>query len=380
MTKRLILFLTVVFLFIVSIVFYGHVAASEERVSRVLIIEPQELPKSYYFGVSENIDVRGDFATDVYVIGGNINIDGNIEGDVIALGGSVLVNGNVSQNLIILGGDVNVNGKVGKNIVIGSGSLNVLSSSEVGGGIIGLSGRTQIDGPVGGEIKVITQELNIRNKVGGDVETMAENINLMSEASISGILRVYSNNDVNVASTASISGGIEKHSAPKMSVPKDNIEKSRNVFNMFGFIGRLVVGLVMIKIFSKMLVSSTEVVVKDIWNITFKGALVLFFTPLLCLALVVTLVGIHLSLILFSLYLVSIYLSKLIVAFAIGNVFLKIKNHYLAFAVGLLIIYLLSWPPAIGGIFRLWVSMLGLGMMWVYFREKLRTKKDHLER
>ena len=107
-----------------------------------------------------------------------------------------------------------------------------------------------------------------------------------------------------------------------------------------------------------------------------RGILVLVLTLPLTFVLLVTIIGIPLSLILMALWLVSLYVSKVIIGIMVGrklaNKFFPLKKDSLIFSMilGIVICFLIFSLPIIGKILALLAMVWGLGGITLALKNK----------
>jgi hypothetical protein len=110
---------------------------------------------------------------------------------------------------------------------------------------------------------------------------------------------------------------------------------------------------------------SDNVSVKPLKNILW-GLLFLIVTPIVAVILLITIIGIPLSLILIAIYIIAVYVSRIFVGLWIGRYVLgKLKKETwhkaLILAIGLLIVVIGINLPIVGIFIHLIIILLGLG-------------------
>lgn len=104
-----------------------------------------------------------------------------------------------------------------------------------------------------------------------------------------------------------------------------------------------------------------------VWPSLGLGVLALLLTPIIVIILLITIIGLPLAFILFALWLIAIYASKILVGILIGrdlinNYWPKQKDSLiLAMIVGIIIASLIFALPIIGRIVSLLAMLWGLG-------------------
>ena len=95
-----------------------------------------------------NIDLNGPVNGDVLAAGGRINVNGAVAGDVRAAGGQISIGGNVTEDVTAAGGQVTVSSSIGQDLIASSGQLTL--SGTVAGSAVGTVGAYTKTGSVGG--------------------------------------------------------------------------------------------------------------------------------------------------------------------------------------------------------------------------------------
>ena len=128
---------------------------------------------------------------DLYVFGGDLVVDGTVEGDLVAGAGTVTINGTVEGDLVVGSGRVFVNGEVtgdvragagevtvdgtvGEDLLAGTGVLRISAAGEVGEDLIFGAGQVVVDGTVDGSVLGTASEYTRTGTVGGTEDVTIE--------------------------------------------------------------------------------------------------------------------------------------------------------------------------------------------------------------
>jgi hypothetical protein len=309
------------------------------------------LVKLPVFMAGENQIVDKPVDGDLMVAGSQVKITSDVKGDVYAAGGQIDISGTIGGNLIVAGGNVTISGKVLKNIITAGGQIKIDTSAEtsgyalVGGGTVDLLGK--FSGPV---------------KVGAGTLTVGE------KALINGNLEADVNKS-DISATSKILGEkkIQIHETKKVDTKPVQVSKFNN-FNylkeVVSFLGKLVLLFILIKLFGQKIIEANSK--KSFWSNLGLGLIVLIVTPFLSLMLLLTIVGIPLSGIIFSIYLVALSLSKVFASLLFGSYlsqkgYLKTKNLYSVSFISLLLLTFIGLLPFVGDFAKLFILFFGLG-------------------
>lgn len=303
------------------------------------------------FMAGENQIVDKAIDGDLMIAGSQVKITSDVKGDVYAAGGQIDITGTISGNLIVAGGNVTVSGKVLKNIITAGAQIKIDTSAEtsgytlIGGGTVDLLGK--FSGPV---------------KVGAGTLTLGE------KALINGNLEADVNKS-DISATSKILGEkkIQIHETKKVdtkTVQTSKFTGFSSLKEIISFLGKLVLLLILVKLFGQKIIETNAK--KSFWSNLGFGLILLIVTPFLCLMLLISIIGIPLSGIIFSIYLLAISLSKVVASILLGNYlsekkYLKSKNQYLLASLSLLLLSFLGLIPFAGGLVKVFVLLFGLG-------------------
>lgn len=307
------------------------------------------------FVTGQNNTVDKAITGDLMVAGGQNKISSTITGDTYVAGGQVNISGTVTGNLIVAGGDITISGKINKNLIVAGGQVMLDNLSSVNGYVLVGGGKVTLQGSVLGSVKVGAGSLLIGDKavISGNLEADVGQSEIASGAKIGGTKTV----NIHQPKTAK--------TMPTVMNQWKNVAVAGGIY---GFLSKLVVLLVLIKIFSKS-DKLKNLELGSFWSDFGWGLVVLIVAPFLFLILMATVVGIPLALIMLALYLVALYLSGIVVSIVLGKLMadkkiLKTDNIYLLGGVGLLLLVLLQMIPFVGGLVRMITLVLGIGILY----------------
>ncbi len=338
-----------------------------------IVLGKDQVVNGDYFAAGKNVAILGTVNGDVYAAGGNLVIDGVINGDLIAAGGTVNIRGKVSSNIRVAGGSVNVSGEIGRNVSAVGGDVNIENSAKLHGSLVSGAGNLNIFAPLPKDLTAGAGEIALNGSVDGNVSVGTGSLSINPEAKIGGDLWYVSDQLASIPPTASISGKVV-HTTP----PGPSPEESRNHFGEFlsgisilltliSFISALIIGFIFIKLVPVFSVETAEIIMDRPWKSLGIGFLTLIVTPLLILAIFVTIIGIPFGIMLLLGFLLALYLSKIFMAIVIGQTIAQVAHRNLdlvrAFVLGLVVYYLLNLIPFLGGLVVFFSLLLGLGAL-----------------
>jgi len=337
-------------------------ARSEDRSDkRVVTLPADEVVNEDYFAWGDVVEILGTVHGDVYTAGGEIRMAGTVDGDLLAAGGKVRMEGKVSQNARIAGGEVTVAGEIGRNLTVAGGKITLADAATVHGNVISAG------------------DLVIAGRVNGSVKAMAGNLQAASAAKVGGDLTYRSPHPAQIEEGAKIGGMVMQKKPNRMFdfSPGQMMGAVAGLFLLFkvvSFVSTLVLGLLLIFLFpgfSRAVVSTLR---EHPMASLGWGVVLLIVTPFVLVALLMTVVGIPLALILFPLYLISLYLARIVIILWAGTAILERmgKGGHPAWGllIGLFLYTVLTFIPGPGGLISFFVILFGLGAALLTLREQ----------
>ncbi len=335
-----------------------------------------------YLGAAGIVDIAGTVNGDVMIAGGMLNFDGKSSGDILAGGGEIKINGEKEGNVRVVGGDISIGGIVSKNITAVGGSVIIEKDSVVNGNVYIAGGNIEIRGDVKGDIKTAGGRVFLAGKTDGDVEIYADEISIRPDAKIGGNLVYHSNNELSVNENV-VAGEITRKSLPITENEEEDFGGFLLGFEMLRFLGLLILGIVLYKLFygkGKIILSSME---KEPWKNLAIGIVAIILIPVSILILLVSLVGWPLMIVVLFGFIITLMISKIVAIIAVGYLVnkrfkereLTKKFPWVNFIIGYLVLQILCLVPVLGWLAICLITTWAFGGVIWYFYRKLENKK-----
>jgi hypothetical protein len=324
---------------------------------------------------------------DLYIAGGNVTSSGTIVGDLVAGGGNVLIDGSISEDLAVGGGSITILADVGDDIRAGGGSITI--AGRVGGDVVMGSGQTQVTGdgiagdviwaggalnisaPVSGNLKLVGGEVLINSIVSGNVKFKGDKLVLGSNAVINGTLTYSSSEEATIKEGAVVVGEITH---TKYNGTKDKSSKKKFIAGLISLAilisllskltGALVFGLIFHK-YTETLVN--KALARPLPELG-RGFIVLIIIPVASIFLMITVIGIPLSLfglIAYAGFMIFSFIMAPVVLGSLVHKWIKKTNTYHVswkiILLGVVLYMILGIIPVIGWIVKLALILLVLG-------------------
>jgi cytoskeletal protein CcmA (bactofilin family) len=318
-----------------------------------------------------------------------LHIDGVIRGDVFALVEQMTVRGRIEGNLFAVARDLELSGEVDGSVHAAAENLNV--DAQIRGNLYTLSDvltlapearidldafhlgeRIRIEGAVERDLITGGKHMEIRGSVGRDFETWAKRVKILSTARIAQnvVAHVRDESDLTIDEGALVGG--ETSIEPLDSVRHGQLARYTHAAFYFWLLIRLCAAPV---IFSGRISSGSE-----FFRSLGIGFVVLFLAPIALAIAGLTLVGLPIALIGGALYLSALYLTGVVVAALIGVSLVRprsegLRDFGVALLVGVLILTVATHIPFLGGILRIVVALVGLGLLTDRARSAWRASR-----
>ena len=331
----------------------------------------------YAAGVSITVD--GTVTGDVICVGQTVNINGIVEGDVICAGQSVNIDGAVNGSVRAAGNSININGQVARNAMVFGAAVNLGHDASVDWDMLIGAATGEIRGKVGRDLHGGVANATIAGEIGKDVRLKIDNqksdksgLIIMDEAIIGGNIIYTDKAEAFIASGAAIAGEIT-HNLPQ--VKKEKIITAWAWGRLYSIFSALVIGLVLVSLWSKEIKKLTDNMLDKASASIGWGVVVMFLAPIISILLMITFIGIPLAFLLMGVWLIALFISKILVGILIGRYLLKKfwdkkkDSLLLSMIIGIVIAWIIFSLPIIGWLFCLAAMWWGLGGIWIYFRK-----------
>jgi hypothetical protein len=323
---------------------------------------------------------------DLFVAAQSVEIAGVVNGDVFVAAQSLSVTGTVNGSLHAGGNLINLGGVIKGNVYVGGQSI-VVNDSSIGGSILVGGATVSVDknSTVGGSVLVGAGTFTLDSQVKRSVYAGSGSFTLGDNTRIGKDLYYGSSNDsgqVSISDKAVITGETFKseidtaNGNAKVEMAREKFPAIfrgfRIVSTFVSLLGALIIGFICFKLFGKYFSQVSGIVTESFWKSLGVGFLVsIAFVPAL-IVLLITVIGIPvagLSLLVFLLY---IYLAKIVVGSAfgvwlVGKFNWKKLSTFTTFALGLAALYVIKMIPFVGGLASVVILWSGLGALILKF-------------
>jgi len=372
------------------------------------------------FRTGTTITISEPQYNDVYIAAGNVIINAPIYGDLIVTGGSVIINDSIMQDINVIGGTVVISGYVGDDVRCAGGEVTI--KNYIKGDLIAAGGKIKIDSNGSAESIIVTGgDVFIDGDSRGDLNVAAGNMKLtgtvwrnadlkggkiLIEGTIAGKANLAASRDIIIYKKARIARGI-RYWLPfrrPLEIPSgvspyppvyDSllfITHSRWYFlgasTFLGLLWYLGMAFILILLF-QYLFSSTfyragiRATAKPGRSILI-GSAYFVVIPVTALLILVTIIGLPITVLLLLFYAISIFLAAVISSIVITNVvsFVSQKDFSLMKMVGIelftfVLLKIISFTPFFGWFLTFIIVSASFGAIissirWQSLQQKIR--------
>ncbi len=347
---------------------------------------------------SENLNVSSDNS----IANADVNSEENYQkGDVYLTGGDITIDYIVDGNLFVCANSVTINSQIGGDAFIIANNLIIDEEGYIFSNLFTTCNNIEIKGVVY-DVYAITQNLSISNGyIYRDLRTTCNTLTINGTVGRNAFVNCSSinfNTDGN--NLGIIYGDLNYTSNQEISIPENvvngntNAKQSNNettiqstiasyILDLGSFLAFiLIIWLICLFIAPKFLKSTNNYIGKKSLSILGFGILALIAIPVLCIILILLRLTSAISLLIFSLYVLSIIISKALFTIMVNNYVcskLNINKNLATFGMLIItgiVIWALGLIPYVGAIISFITVILGLGLLVVSILPKKQNKEN----
>jgi cytoskeletal protein CcmA (bactofilin family) len=340
------------------------------------------------FGSSVTID--GTVLGDIFTFAQDVKIHGDVGGTIIAGAERFIIESDNVRTVWAAGRTVKILGAVERNLITAAGYVVVDENAAIGKDARIFAGELLMEGHIKGNLKGAVGEFTMTGS-SGTINMNVDNARITSTARVNGdLILEIEEAEPEIEEGAVISGDM------KIDVESDEKEEEYaflfapiiaffyGIFKLICFIAKIIVGVVLVALFSTFVRTMMDTLKKKPWWSLLVGFLTVIIVPIAVIILFFLLVGWPFAVFGIYAYTVLFYLASIFVSLVLGELVIRLFKKdgeislYLSFIVGLVIITILGLIPILGFVVNLFVLLFGVGMlvigMWD-FTHTLKKKK-----
>ncbi|PKM87066.1 hypothetical protein CVU83_03450 [Candidatus Falkowbacteria bacterium HGW-Falkowbacteria-2] len=330
------------------------------------------------YAAGNNITIDGEIKGDLIAAAQTITVNGRLDGDLIAVGQTITVNGEVNGNIRIAANSGSLNGAVARNVNFIGNSISIGKNARVGWDLLSAAMNTDIMGVIGGNVYGEGDNIILSGKIGKNFnfsgDNRSRNITLAPQAAINGNLTYGEGTTLNMQEGSSVAGEIN----PVKAQPVKGKAMNKLWSIIYSIFAAIVIGLVIIKPGRKIALGMNELIKHQTGMVFVWGLLTFLVVPMGAIILVFTIIGAPLALILIGLWLIMLWVGKIITAIFVGQTLITrfsrgeetSKTLTIGLMLGVIIAWLLFAIPFIGWLISLVATCIGIGAFNLYLTNR----------
>ncbi|MFA6908369.1 MAG: polymer-forming cytoskeletal protein [Patescibacteria group bacterium] len=351
--------------------FLPGLAFAAETAQKNVIITADDIVDHNYYNAANSIAIDGTVNGDVIVVAETIIVNGDVAGDVIAAGKTIKIAGTVAGNVRAAGSSIDITGAVGKNANLFASDITIDSDATIGWSLMTGAATTDIGGTVSGNIDAYGGDVTLSGTAKNDITVSLDDMSILTvgaDARVAGDLKYTGKTTATIHSDAVVVGATT-HTLPSQTTTKakDLLHTWWLYWQLISLLGLLFVGIIAISLFPALLHKLNRTIRERTAGVAVSGMLAFLLTPLAVIILFMTIIGIPLALILGTLYVLALYISKIVIGIYIGT-FLVNKMRKTAspslfwpLMLGTTIVFVLTSIPVVGWLLGIVAAVWGMG-------------------
>lgn len=343
----------------------------------------------------EYVDINGTINGNAFIAGTNVNIAGIINGDLYVVGNILNISGTIDGNLFVAGNTITISSLENvDNVYVVGNMINADISAKKNTYIIG--NNTTINNiTTGKDAFIIGNLLSLKAKIGRDAniqgtkvdadlniernaKILAESLSIKNGSVVNNDLEIYEDS---LNNNITVNGEVFFKVKPTTTVnvnPVKTVIISKSIQLGFSLFSILVVGLIIIKIYSAKIINKVNEETKANFFSNFgKGLLAVLISSVVLIFCAILIVGIKISAFIACLIGAMIFIANIMASIFIGWGLLKATSKkepslYLALLLGGLIYSLISLIPVAGVLFKIIMIPTSIGALISSKKESLK--------
>jgi cytoskeletal protein CcmA (bactofilin family) len=372
-------------IFVFSLLLFVPLIASayEAKTGNSVYIAKDQVVEGNLYAAGSSITVEGKVTGDVICAGQSITINGIVDGDVICAGQSIIVNGSIGGSLRSAGSAININGKVARNAYTFGANVNLGDKGEIGWDLMVGAATTEIRGKIGRTLHGGVAAADISGKIAKYVSLRVDNnqkadtpsLKIEDGAVIGGDLNYISLSEAQISDKAQIKGKVN-YSLPKAKPAADKNAAAGWMWGqIFTIFSAIALGIIFVSLWPEGIKKMTDKMLEKSGASIGWGVLLFFISPLIFIALLITIIGIPLAFLFLGVYIIALALTKIFVGILIGRSlierFWQAKKDSLMWAmiIGIVVTWIVYSIPVLGWALSLVAVWWGLGGIWLMLKK-----------
>lgn len=326
---------------------------------------------------ANTVSIEGTVNGDLYVLAENVQIRGRVTGDVLAFAVDTRIDGTVAGDVRAFTQQLSISGNVERNVTVGSSHIVLEQNGRIGGSLLMFTPHADLNGKVAREANGKVNTLRITGEIGEGISLLhCSSLQIDAPAVIGGDL-VYSSPHRAVIGSGAVLKGKELYSPAVVAADQDTFSYFPILLGLSSLLSTLLLWLAVRFLFPAGLSCIYSQLDRHPGQAFACGAGLVLGLPLLSIALLVTVVGIPVTVALLLAFVLLTWSAKVFVGSWIG---IRLAERFrwrlpplLAELLGVVALQCLLIIPFAGWLFALPVWMAFLGSLACAVRQANKT-------
>jgi cytoskeletal protein CcmA (bactofilin family) len=370
---------TVSAVLIAFLAFPAQASAVEVRDGDKVTIAADEVVDDTLILLGQHVSVEGTVTGDLIAFAEIVDVSGTVEGSTYVFCKKMTTGGEVKGNVHTFAQEILLEGRLHRNGFLFGQIVSLAEGGRIDGDGYFFCQANKLSGEVGRDAVTFSESARIAGKVGRNLSAfVGRRLRLTGDAQVGGDLSAH----LERAESLSIDSGatILGKTTTSVSPPPAPAERTWSyVWEAAKLAGALLVGGLLFVFFPGIFGRRMDSAGSILGSMG-VGFLALVATPVAAIILAATVIGLPLASIGAGLYILGLYLAKIVVAASIGQLIVSSRpGQSWRFAcglfAGLLILVIATHLPLVGGWIQFLVILLGLGAV-VLQASRPRTRPE----
>ncbi|MFH0908432.1 MAG: polymer-forming cytoskeletal protein [bacterium] len=329
---------------------------------------PDDTAVSQMVIAANKANIEGRIADDLFLLANDAFLSGSLENDAWLAANTLRVTGRVHDHLRLVANTATLSGTVSNSLSAVANSLQLTRESRVDGSVNAVAGSATLEGAIGGNVRLVGEQVTLAGVIAGNARVYANDIVIMPGAVINGDLVYTSEKELVLDEKVQLRGQLIRKEITQPTPEMPRIPPTQVVMVYFYlFVAALMVGIPFAGLLPRLTGNAVRVIRHSSLKCALTGMLCFCLFPMVSTLVLLTLVGIPLGIALLVVYAFMLYLSKIVVAIAVGGTLMRWRGPQpfgrvmLALSLGLVLLYTATTLPIVGvGVWFI-ITFIGTG-------------------
>ena len=358
---------------------------SEKDNAITTVTQAETLKNAYLAGNSVNFS--GKATQDLFAAGNTISIGGSVGASLMAAGNTITLSAPVGNSARIAGNNLVIQSSVGSDLMAAGNAIALGPNAQVSDDLIAAGNVLDLAGNVNGNALLAGSQININGQIKGDVTIKGSGkVVIGDNAVIGGNLNYEAAEPATIAAGAKIAGTTNFKKVARQTGSKNMMTGKLVGLVTFFSLGALIATFLTLwlltYIFPKLTRRYLEAAMAKPAESIGMGFVYLVVVPVAAIILLVTLIGIPLSILVFGTYGVAVAIAKLFVPVFVGSLLFKwfgkskeYRIDWLTILIGIVATAIIGAIPFIGGLALLLVFLMAFAQIAINVTSFIKAER-----